>query len=154
MKATEFREMMRVTADADLMDVCLRSEHVPFICKDAAGWTAFRQAIMGGVDGLAEADIRVVGSARHGFSMRPRNHLRAFTDESDIDVVVVNETLFDWLWIALLIAAYPDCPPTPELAAGTSRDGRSSSPAGSRRLRYTWTGGSSARGPLLWSSSN
>ncbi len=107
MKPNEFREMLRATADPGLLDVCLRSDDVPFICGDAAGWTAFRGEIANGVHGLAEADIRIVGSARHGFSMRPRNHLREFTDESDIDVVVVNEALFDQLWIALLEAAYP-----------------------------------------------
>jgi hypothetical protein len=107
MKQDEFREMLRVTADVGLLDLCLRADDVPFICKDAAGWTAFRQEIARGFDGLAETDIRIVGSARLGFSMRPRKHLQDFTDESDIDVVVVNETLFDWLWIALLVAAYP-----------------------------------------------
>ena len=99
--------MLGATADPDLLDVCLRGDDIPFICSDAAGWTAFRGELANGVDGLAEGDIRVVGSARYGFSMKPRNHLREFTDESDIDVVVVNEVLFDQLWIALLEAAYP-----------------------------------------------
>ncbi len=107
MKPDEFREMLRTTADAGLLDICLRADDVPFICKDATGWTAFRQEMARGVVGLDERDIRIVGSARLGFSMRPRNHLREFTDESDIDVVVVNAELFDWLWIALLVAAYP-----------------------------------------------
>jgi hypothetical protein len=107
MKPDKFREMLRATADPGLLDVCLRADDVPFICKDAAGWTAFRHELTGGVDGLVERDIRIVGSARLGFSMKPRNRLREFTAESDIDVVVVNEALFDWLWIALLVAAYP-----------------------------------------------
>jgi hypothetical protein len=63
------------------------------------GWTAFRQEVVRGLDGLTEADIRIVGSARLGFSLRPRNHLREFREESDIDVAVVNATLFDWLWM-------------------------------------------------------
>jgi hypothetical protein len=107
MKPDKFREMLHATADPDLLDVCLRADDVPFICKDAPGWSAFRQEMARGVDGVAEADIRIVGSARLGFSMRPRNRLREFTEESDIDVGVVNEVLFDWLWIALLVAAYP-----------------------------------------------
>ena len=107
MNRAEFRDMLRTTADPDLLDVCLRADGVPFICKDVAGWTAFRQEMANGVEGLAVGDIRIVGSARLGFSMKPRNHLREFTEESDIDVVVVNETLFDQLWIALLVAAYP-----------------------------------------------
>jgi len=107
MKADEFREMLRVTTDQALLDVCLRADDVPYICNDVTKWLAFRQEMVRGVDGLAEADIRVVGSARFGFSLKPRNHLRQFTEESDIDVVVVSEVLFDWLWIALLVAAYP-----------------------------------------------
>jgi len=107
MKPDDFRQMLNATADADLLGVCLRSEDVPFICKDIVGWTAFRQEMANGVVGMAERDIRIVGSARFGFSTKPRNHLRKFTEESDIDVVVVNETLFDRLWIALLEAAYP-----------------------------------------------
>ena len=107
MRPHEFRELLRVRRDTDLLDVCLRGDEVPFICADAAGWMAFRQEMANCVDGLTAADIRIVGSARFGFSMRPRNQLREFTDDSDIDVVVVNETLFDRLWIALLVAAYP-----------------------------------------------
>jgi hypothetical protein len=99
--------MVRATSDSGLLDVCLRADDVPFICNDAAGWAGFRQELVRGIDGVAEADIRIVGSARLGFSLRPRNHLREFTEDSDIDVVVVNEKLFDWLWIALLVAAYP-----------------------------------------------
>lgn len=99
--------MLRATADPGLLDVCLRADDVPYICKNATGWTAFRQEIARGVDGVVETDIRIVGSARLGFSMKPRGHLREFTEESDIDVVVVNAALFDSLWIALLVAAYP-----------------------------------------------
>lgn len=107
MKSSEFREMLRDTGDTDLLDVCLRGDDVPFICADAAGWMEFRQGMAKGVDGLAVKDIRIVGSARFGFSMKPRNHLREFTGDSDIDVVVVNELLFDHVWVALLVAAYP-----------------------------------------------
>lgn len=130
MRAAEFREMLAATpADADLLDVCLRSENVPFICRDATGWAAFRGELTTGVEGLVAGDVRIVGSGRHGFSMRPNRRLRAFNAESDIDVVVVNEQLFDFLWIALLQAAYPrlsanrgiggwDVPSRSELYAG------------------------------------
>jgi hypothetical protein len=107
MKPDEFRELMRASTDVDLLDVCLRAEDVPFICKDAQGWAAFRHEMTTRIDGLAIGDIRIVGSARHGFSTKPRNHLREFLHESDIDVAIINPTLFDSLWIALLEAAYP-----------------------------------------------
>ncbi len=107
MKPDEFRELMKSNADVDLLDVCLHSEDHPFVCKDADGWTAFRAELANGVDGLGPGDIRVVGSARHGFSMKPKASFKAFTDDSDIDVVVVNAEVFDSLWVWLLEAAYP-----------------------------------------------
>jgi hypothetical protein len=55
-------------------------------------------------------EIRVIGSGRLGFSMKPFNKLKAFTDKSDVDVVVVNSALFDQLWVGLLRAAYPRQP--------------------------------------------
>jgi len=39
--------------------------------------------------------------------MKPGRNLKSFSDTSDIDVVIVNNELFDRLWIALLEAAYP-----------------------------------------------
>jgi hypothetical protein len=85
--------------------------------------------MVAGVDGLAVADVRVVGSGRHGFSMKPNSRFRVFNDASDIDVVVVNEQIFDALWILLLQTAYPrlasnrgiggwDVPARAELYAG------------------------------------
>src|SRR5205085_560567 len=56
------------------------------------------------------ADIRIVGSGRLGFSLKPGNNLRGFQDTSDIDVVVVNSQAFDELWLAMLRAAYPRPP--------------------------------------------
>src|SRR5207244_13657013 len=56
---------------------------------------------------IAHIEIRIVGSGTFGFSMKPEYNLRDFRDESDIDVLIVNSSLFDQLWIALLTAAYP-----------------------------------------------
>lgn len=61
---------------------------------------------------FTKADIRVVGSGRFGFSTQPGSNLRSFRDTSDIDVIIVNNGLFDQLWLALLNAAYPRPPIT------------------------------------------
>ncbi|MFY9555998.1 MAG: hypothetical protein WAV47_14910 [Blastocatellia bacterium] len=61
---------------------------------------------------VSREDIRVVGSGRFGFSMKPGHNLRRFRDTSDIDVVIVNPDLFDQLWLAVLAAAYPRPPIT------------------------------------------
>jgi hypothetical protein len=107
MNVADFQDLMASKSDADMLPVCLTSEEKPFVCNDDLKWTAFRQALVDGVKGLTLADVRVVGSGRHGFSTRPRARFKAFGDNSDIDVVVVNETIFDEVWIALLVAAYP-----------------------------------------------
>jgi hypothetical protein len=49
-----------------------------------------------------QADITVVGSAKHGFSTDPENFPRAFTPGSDIDLVVVHADLFDQFWQGIL----------------------------------------------------
>ena len=54
-----------------------------------------------------EDDIRIVGSARIGFSLSPDSFGRQFSAESDIDVIVINEQLFDLIWMTLLRWHYP-----------------------------------------------
>jgi hypothetical protein len=54
-----------------------------------------------------ETNIVVVGSAQVGFSLSPDNFPRRFTDGSDIDVVVVDDGLFDRVWHTLLQWHYP-----------------------------------------------
>ncbi len=56
---------------------------------------------------LKTDDIRVVGSARTGFSLSPDNFPRQFSDGSDIDVLVVDEALFDTVWLTMLRWHYP-----------------------------------------------
>jgi len=57
--------------------------------------------------GLAEENIVIVGSAKTGFSLSPSSFPRRFTDASDIDVVVVDQTLFDRIWLTILRWHYP-----------------------------------------------
>jgi hypothetical protein len=71
--------------------------------------------------GASRDDIRVVGSGRFGFSLKPGGNLKRFADTSDIDVVVVSASLFDELWMALLEAAYPRPPITERLGGWLGR---------------------------------
>lgn len=43
-------------------------------------------------------NIIVVGSAKLGFSIAPRKRFRDIQDESDIDVAIIDEELFDRYW--------------------------------------------------------
>jgi hypothetical protein len=57
--------------------------------------------------GVAAEKIVVVGSAKTGFSLAPESFPRAFNIRSDIDVVVVDPTLFDTYWAICLEWYYP-----------------------------------------------
>lgn len=48
--------------------------------------------------GLHPNEVIVVGSAKLGFSVAPRNRYREFCDDSDIDVALVSAPLFDQIW--------------------------------------------------------
>lgn len=52
-------------------------------------------------------DVRIVGSAKIGFSLSPDNYPRRFSVTSDVDVVIVNEELFDRIWTTILRWHYP-----------------------------------------------
>jgi hypothetical protein len=58
-------------------------------------------------DVIPEENIIVVGSAKIGFSLSPNTFPRRFSTNSDIDVLVVDKTLFDSVWITLLKWHYP-----------------------------------------------
>jgi hypothetical protein len=56
---------------------------------------------------LNENNIVIVGSAQVGFSLSPDSFFRPFSEDSDIDVLVVDEQLFDRIWAAILRWHYP-----------------------------------------------
>ena len=52
--------------------------------------------------GVAGENVIVVGSAKVGFSLNPDSFPRLFSDESDIDVVVIDTALFEKMWSIIL----------------------------------------------------
>lgn len=48
--------------------------------------------------GLHPNEVFVVGSAKLGFSVAPKNRYREFSDESDIDIAMVSSMLFEQFW--------------------------------------------------------
>jgi hypothetical protein len=115
MTSDEFRVLVARTTDTDLLGLCLRDDRMPYVFEpEPESWNEFRAALSAELR-IAVTDITVVGSARLGFSLRPDNNLKPFSDKSDIDVIVVNEQLFDRLWLDLLATAYPDEETSPRL---------------------------------------
>lgn len=45
-------------------------------------------------------NIAIVGSAKLGFSLAPDNNFRKFNEDSDIDIVIVSQSLFKQSWDA------------------------------------------------------
>jgi hypothetical protein len=110
MTPEDFRTMLIQNTDAQLLEPCLLNEQTPYVFETIPDtWNLFRAALTTRLS-VAPEDIRVIGSGRFGFSLKPWNNLRAFSDRSDIDVLIVNPNLFDELWLALLGAAYPRGP--------------------------------------------
>lgn len=124
MTPAEFRELVAVGTDDELLDACLRSEESPFVFGPSPEkWDLFRDELVTGLE-ISRSDIRIVGSARLGFSLKPGHNLKSFQETSDIDVLVVNAALFDRLWLALLAAAYPRAPVVNTLPGGWLRQRR------------------------------
>lgn len=57
--------------------------------------------------GVEENSFTIIGSAKIGFSLSPDNFPRQFSDESDVDVLVVSQELFDQFWQSMLRWNYP-----------------------------------------------
>ena len=112
MTADEFRALTGEKTDRELLQMCLQDDTMPYVFEPKPlAWNTFREEIVSQL-GISPGDIRIVGSGRLGFSMRPGRNLARFTDRSDIDVLIVNPEAFDELWLSLLSAVYPRPPMT------------------------------------------
>ena len=47
---------------------------------------------------LHPSQVIMVGSGKLGFSIAPSKRYRPFGDESDLDVAIISDVLFDWIW--------------------------------------------------------
>lgn len=123
MTANEFRQLLADSSDADLLGPCLNDDLTPYVFGTRTDmWTDFRNEVSGEL-GVPAANVRIVGSARLGFSLKPGTNLRNYGDKSDVDVIVINANLFDYVWLSLLEAAYPR-PPTTSLVGGWLQERR------------------------------
>lgn len=57
--------------------------------------------------GVQSTSIYIVGSGKLGFSLNPDNFPRPFSESSDIDVVIIDQRMFDTVWTTLLKWHYP-----------------------------------------------
>ena len=99
-----FNDFKKLLKNSDLEKILYFHliEGTPYIFKDhSKRYQLFRKAISSALD-IPMKNIAIVGSARIGFSLNPNNFGRPFTQNSDIDTVVVSPELFDTAWIELI----------------------------------------------------
>jgi len=102
----EFRELLRTQPLEQIVQ-----EH--FLAGDVYAFRNARRALDILHDHLRQElelrpeHLRIVGSAKIGFSVSPADFPRRFSDSSDIDIVIVNETVYDEIWYAILNGQYP-----------------------------------------------
>lgn len=74
--------------------------------KDPAGeYDKFKRFISQNLD-VHFNNIAIVGSAKTGYSFNPKNKLRRFSDQSDIDIILVSDKLFKQISSAYLQMYY------------------------------------------------
>lgn len=102
-------EFKTLLLNRDLNEIV--DEHIldglPFAFRNVPGvMTTLRGHLAGHLPIRAE-NVFVVGSAKLGFSLNPDGYFNPFTEGSDIDVVIVDEELFERVWMILLDWHFP-----------------------------------------------
>ncbi len=75
---------------------------VHFFRNSARHYDLLRDHLVPRLKIASRTDLKVIGSAKLGFSLDPASFPRAFSQQSDIDVLVVDEELFDRFWFSVL----------------------------------------------------
>ena len=107
MTKTDLENLILAGNVSDAATAILDVRSLPWVFDNSAGrFKQFRQTV-GTAVGIQSSQILIVGSARFGFSLHPEKRWRQFSPQSDLDVVIVSEELFDQTWLDLLAGAYP-----------------------------------------------
>jgi hypothetical protein len=106
LQVNEFRELLRVQPLDDILDQYIFAG-VPYVFRARPGNADTLYSHLSRELTVEARNIRIVGSAKMGFSLSPDNFPRRFNRSSDIDVIVVDERLFDRVWTTLLEWHYP-----------------------------------------------
>ncbi len=102
----EFKEILR-TGSLDNIVKEYVFDGIPYMFRNRpAGLDALRRYLSGSLR-IRNQDAIIIGSAKIGFSLSPDTMFRQFSNESDIDVLVVDERLFDTIWQTILKWHYP-----------------------------------------------
>jgi hypothetical protein len=102
----EFRALLR----GESLETLVRTQifgGVPYAFREDLGsLTTLNEHLAGQLE-LTHDQIAVVGSGRTGFCVTADGYGRAFSDDSDLDVIVVSASLFDSVWYTVTGWHYP-----------------------------------------------
>jgi hypothetical protein len=82
-------------------------EGLPYVFREKPGLMEVLRIHLCKDLGISAESTIIIGSAKIGFSLSPDSVFRQFSDESDIDVLVVDEKIFDDIWRIVLKWHYP-----------------------------------------------
>ncbi len=107
MRVDEFIEILMQKELEKVVKECIFAG-VPYVFRDwKEGFENLRSHICDNLGIGCRENVEVVGSARVGFSLDPDSFGRGFSEKSDIDIVVVDDNIFDEVWKILLKWNYP-----------------------------------------------
>lgn len=89
------KELVLALDSYDVLAKVFLLEGVPYVFQESPmKYMIFREQVAGRFD-VGSQDVCIVGSAKLGFSPTAEKYGRAFAQESDVDVVIISERMFD-----------------------------------------------------------
>lgn len=107
MRLEKFKENLLKNDVSEIYSQCLTDSDVWFFRNKLGGtghqakYDSFKQYMAKKLD-IQPNNIAIVGSAKLGFSLSPTKAFRTFSENSDIDIVIVSESVFRQSWNAFL----------------------------------------------------
>ncbi len=103
---SEFRDLLR-TEPLELLVKHYVFEGIPYVFRRSPDRKEKLAQHLSDQLQTKPENVRIVGSAKIGFSLSPDSFSREFSERSDIDVLIVDADLFDCIWHVVLKWHYP-----------------------------------------------
>jgi len=101
MTVEEFKDIISANTSSILVQKYLFDYPAHCFVDNPELYSEFRSKICNAFE-IHEQNFTIVGSAKTGFSLAPGKYGKVFSDTSDIDIVIVSDKLFTFLWSELL----------------------------------------------------
>ncbi len=92
----EFKSKILEYSDTEMIKYCFDHLITP-VCMTSEQYFDLR-LVTAHHFGLDSADVLMVGSGRLGFSIKPGQQFRHFCDRSDVDLAIISDELFEYIW--------------------------------------------------------